>query len=55
MEEIGQKQSKSFDKDTCLVDEVRHQYEFVRAQYGESTWKCRFCGFLQYELEDSQP
>lgn len=56
---IGRKQSNDMEKrledSMCLTDEVKHQYEFVKAENGASTWRCRFCGFLYHEYEDSQP
>lgn len=47
--------NKMVDENMCLTDEIKHQYEFVKAGAGESTWKCRFCGFWYHEFEDSQP
>lgn len=58
MGEIGQKlnsMEKRLEDSTCLTDDVKHQYEFLKAENGESVWRCRFCGFLYREYEDSTP
>lgn len=59
MEKIGRRQKINMEKrleDTeCLTDDIKHQYEFVKAENGESIWRCRFCGFWYHEFEDAQP
>lgn len=46
---------KRLEDSVCLTQEIKHQYEFVKAENGESTWRCRFCGFWYHEFEDAQP
>ena len=55
MEIIGQKQNNPKEEAPCLTDTIKHQYEFIKAENGKSTWRCRFCGFWYHEFEDSQP
>ena len=39
----------------CLNGILSHLYEFVSAGNGESTWKCKLCGFICQEYEDTTP
>lgn len=51
--EKGEQKTVS-DMSECVAKGVEHNYQFVRAENGQSTFQC-FCGAVLVELEDSQP
>lgn len=39
----------------CILPDTYHIPEFITAEYGQSSWRCRLCGQWIIELEDAQP